>query len=306
MKHDTPSATAILIAQSLVFVSRDPRYRSLMPTDMVPLSRAFLRAVLAPWQVGALEFFGGLAPARWLVRLIERFSVPGMIGHYIVRKRRLEDIVAASAQRYCGLGQLVILGAGFDTLGTRMASSRPDLRVYELDHPATSAAKLRAFASKFAALPANLELIPVDLAVSDPLTILRTASEFSFAASTLFIAEGVFMYLELEAVGRTLDILHEFAPGRAGFAFTYMLPSADDGRPAFRGQDRRVDRWLGRQREAFVWGATPDALDAFLAQRGLKPLEHTDGARLRDAYLLNRGQSGIATAVGENIAWIER
>jgi methyltransferase (TIGR00027 family) len=306
MKQDTPSATAILIAKSLVFVAGDDRYRSVMPPDMVRLSRSFLRAVLVPWKVAAVEASGRLPLARWVVRLIERLSVPGMIGHYIVRKRRLEDIVQATAQRYSGLRQLVIMGAGLDTLGTRMAMSRPDLRVYEIDHPATSAAKLRAFTSRFAALPPNLTLLPVDLAVVDPRTVLKSTEGFSFIDQTLFIAEGVFMYLTLEAVGRALDILFDFPQAHAAFAFTYMLPSEGDGRPAFRNQNRWVDRWLGRQREPFVWGATPDTLDAFVAKRGLKPLGHTDAAQLRQAYLTTAAQNEIPTAVGENIAWIER
>jgi len=306
MKRDSPSATAILIAKSLVFVSGDERYRSVMPAGAGALSRSFLQAVVPAWRIAAIEALGRFPPARWIVSLVERLSVPGMIGHYILRKRRLEDIVQATADRYGGLQQLVIMGAGLDTLGTRAAASRHDLRVYEIDHPATSTAKRRAFAAGFVSLPSNLALLPIDLAAADPRTVLQSVEGFSFSATTLFIAEGVFMYLPLDGVGRALDVLLEFAPSRAAFAFTYMLPAEDGSRPAFRGQSPWVDRWLGLQREPFVWGSTPDELDAFVAQRGLSSIGHTDAAQLRHTYLKTSEQRRIKSAVGENIAWIER
>jgi methyltransferase (TIGR00027 family) len=305
MKHDTPSATAILIAKSLVFVSGDVRYRSIMPSGMVEISRAFLLAVLAHWQISMLEIFGRFPPARWLVRLIESKSVPGMIGHYIVRKRRLEDLVAESSRHQGQLEQLVILGAGFDTLGTRTAQSKLGLRVYELDHPATSAAKQHAFARGYVTQPRNLSLLAVDLSKSDLRRILSSVNGFSFTAKTLFIAEGVFMYLTLDNVGRTIDILNEFSAGHASFAFTYMLLSETDRRPSFRGQTHGVDRWLGRKSEPFIWGASPESLNEFILKRGLYPIEHIDAKQLRDAYLINDAMREISTAVGENITWIK-
>ena len=306
MKADTPSATAILIAKSLVFAAGDARYRALMPREMVELSRAFLAGAVS---ASAVKVFGGLGrlpPARWLVRLIERTSVPGMIGHYILRKRRFEELVGATAARFGGLDQLVIMGAGLDPLGTRMARARPDLRVYEMDHPATSAAKKSAFTRGFTALPHNLTQLAVDLGAVDPRTVLRATRGFSFEVRTLFIAEGVFMYLTLEAVGRTLDILLDFPETSAAFAFTYMSSSDQSGRPAFVGQKRSVDRWLGRQREPFVWGATPAMLDEFIRERKLRSLAHADAASLRAAYLTTGSLQSVATAVGENIAWVER
>src|SRR5689334_12859368 len=53
------------------------------------------------------------------------------------RHRFADDIVTAAAQR--GARQLVILGAGLDTSAYR--NRRDELRVFEVDHPATQAWK---------------------------------------------------------------------------------------------------------------------------------------------------------------------
>ena len=57
----------------------------------------------------------------------------------MMRKRWIESRVRAAIAD--GASQLVVLGAGFDTLGVRLAVERPDFRVVEIDHPATLAVK---------------------------------------------------------------------------------------------------------------------------------------------------------------------
>lgn len=284
----------------------DSDYRSLMPAEMVTCSRGFLAAATSWTTVNLVAALGRLPMVRWVVHWAQAFSVPGMVGHYLVRKRCLEDLVEELAESIGGLDQLVIIGAGLDSLGLRTAHKTPQRRVFELDHPATLAVKQRAFTAKFLAQPANLRLHPVDLRSTDLRATLRSLDDFSFAARTVFIAEGVFMYIDMLAVGRTLDVLFDFPEGSAAFAFTYMIPSQTDGRPAFRGQTHGVDRWLSRKQEPFVWAATPSSLDSFVRTRNLKSLGHADAAALRSRYLSSPGLETIPTATGENIAWVAR
>ena len=75
-----------------------------------------------------------------------------------VRSRYAEDIVEQQAGR--GVGQYVILGAGLDTFAYRHPDS--DLRVFEVDHPATQAWKQRRLADLGVAIPDNLVFVPVD------------------------------------------------------------------------------------------------------------------------------------------------
>ena len=68
----------------------------------------------------------------------------------MLRKRWIESRVRAKIA--AGASQVVVLGAGLDTLGVRLASERPDLRVVEIDHPATLAVKRSVVERKLGAV----------------------------------------------------------------------------------------------------------------------------------------------------------
>ena len=55
---------------------------------------------------------------------MERATHPGIVRHWMLRKKWIELRVRAAIAD--GADQVVVLGAGFDTLGVRMAVERPD------------------------------------------------------------------------------------------------------------------------------------------------------------------------------------
>ena len=133
MRADRPSTTARLIAAATVFLSRDPRYRDLVPPGAAELCARFV-------SVEAVS----RAPLSWAVWLAERATIPGLMLHFMLRKRFIEDSVRASLAAGCE--QVVVVGAGFDTLAARLAAEFPQARFIEIDHPATQAAKRLAIA----------------------------------------------------------------------------------------------------------------------------------------------------------------
>src|SRR6267142_5510956 len=131
MREDRPSSTSTLIAAATVFLARDARV-----SDLVP-------AGAAEWCACCLEALSSLKTAetlshptlRWAARLAERATIPGLLAHFMLRKRWVEE--AARAALADGIGQLVIVGAGFDTLAARLAPEFPKTKFIEVDHPAT-------------------------------------------------------------------------------------------------------------------------------------------------------------------------
>lgn len=136
MKEDSASSTALTIAAAMSFQARSPGARPLpaetralcdwLLANYSPLTRFLLDSFDKHW-------------GRSLVRTLEAASVPGIIAHYLARKGAIEAIAAEG-----NLRQLAVLGAGFDTLALRMAARHPERSVWELDHPATQAWKIRA------------------------------------------------------------------------------------------------------------------------------------------------------------------
>src|SRR5258708_30823061 len=77
-----------------------------------------------------------------------------------VRTRFAEDALAAAVGR--GVQQLVVLGAGLDTLAYRSALSER-LRIFEVYHPATHAWKRERIADSALSAPDSLTYAPADL-----------------------------------------------------------------------------------------------------------------------------------------------
>ncbi len=266
-----PSETARLIARSLVLLARDPAFAGLVPPDAAEASGWFLEGN-APTRAGRdarRERAKALAGRPWyraLTRLAERRTLPGIVAHYALRKRFLED-AARRALTDDGFTQVVVLGAGFDTLALRLAPKFPQTTFVEVDHPATQIAKQEALARHDAIWP-NLHFAPADLSRSRLASVLDGCPAYRPDAATLFVAEGLLMYLDAVIV----SALFRDAAGGASFprrfAFTFLEPDASGAAANFSPPSRFVDRWLRRRGEPFRWGVARSDLNGWLTARG--------------------------------------
>jgi methyltransferase (TIGR00027 family) len=137
------------------------------------------------------------------------------------RTRFAEDALAAGIQR--GVRQLVVLGAGLDTFAYRNAY--PELRVFEVDHPATQAWKRERLASASIEVPTSLTFAPVDFE-QKTLAEGLLAAGFEPSKRTFFTWLGVVVYLTSEAVWSTLRFIASLSGG-SHVAFDYSNPPAD-------------------------------------------------------------------------------
>ncbi|HUJ61509.1 MAG TPA: SAM-dependent methyltransferase [Kofleriaceae bacterium] len=119
-------------------------------------------------------------------------------------ERELADAVAR------GTRQLVVLGAGLDSFAYR--NPHADLRVFEVDHPATQAWKRERLAAAGIAVPPTLAFAPVDFA-RDALLDALAAVGFAASAPALVTWLGVVPYLEDAAIFATLAAIARWARG---------------------------------------------------------------------------------------------
>ncbi|MCV2367488.1 class I SAM-dependent methyltransferase [Roseateles oligotrophus] len=260
MRAQRASSTALVIAAAQVLARNDRRSAALVSEQAERYCRACLRAASSPWR--RLESQVGRASVRWLLKLVERLTLPGIVDHYLYRKRLLRRWADAAVG--CGCQQLVVLGAGFDTLALELAHLHPALRCIEIDHPATQAVKLRALrrlGESTALACAGSDLAHQQLAAA------LAAAGFEARRSTLFVAEGLSMYLPLERVLALLDLLRASCP-QASIAFSFMEPDAK-GRARFAGARPWLQAWLGLVGEPFRWSASRLEVAACLAQRAV-------------------------------------
>ncbi|HLI51329.1 MAG TPA: class I SAM-dependent methyltransferase [Thermomicrobiaceae bacterium] len=99
-----------------------------------------------------------------------------------------------------GIPQIVILGAGYDDRALRFPS--PGVRFFELDHPNTQQDKLRRLRQMRVDI-SNLRLIPADFAREDASDRLAEHGHDA-VQPTLFVCEGLLVYLERSSIERLL------------------------------------------------------------------------------------------------------
>jgi len=288
MRQKSPSDTATLIARSTLLCAKDAGLSALL----APGEEEFLRRILGGRASGG--WFGFAIDRSWACQalmLAERLLLGGIFTHYLARKRWIEKEVRRVLERE--VRQVVVLGAGYDTLACRLAGEFPGVSFVELDHPATQASKHAALAG----LP-NLHFVPVDLGTTMPADALAGCAGFDGSLPSIVVAEGLTMYFTESKVAAILRSAAAVAGIEGGVIFTFM-ELAEDGRLSFRGQCPLVDWWLRSRSEPFQWGCERRYLRAFLRSCGLKPDVVANHRDLRSRILAPRRAARLPLARGE-------
>jgi methyltransferase (TIGR00027 family) len=295
------SATARLIAAATV-MRHESRKHGAPPAAAAAWCERFLSTTRADrlllWSARSL-------PGRAWWRCAESFTVRGIVSHWMRRKREIDRLARQAAAE--GFTQLVVLGAGLDTLAFRLSQEGLYGRVLSVDHPATLGVVRAAMSRDAARSPAaidersaswGVELLALDLGRDDVCAALTAAPAFDPARATVIVIEGVLMYLPEPAVCSVLRSLAALPTPRLRLIASWMV--AEPGQPiGFRGQSRLVPAWLRRRREPMLWASTPSALPVFLDGLGwsntrLIDLAEHDAIDAADARGLRSEQLAIA------------
>lgn len=195
---------------------------------------------------------------------------------FAARARYAEDRVAAAVA--AGLRQAVILGAGLDTFAYR--NPHPDLRVFEVDHPATQAWKRQRLAGSGIDRPERLTFVPVDFE-TDTLSTRLDAAGFSRTDPAVFVWLGVVFYLTPDASRATLEyIAGQSAPVEVVFDYL-QLAGTEEERAQMRARAHRAAA-IG---EPWFSYFTPEDIAAQLRTLGFTDVEDRSAADLVAGYL---------------------
>ena len=262
MRKGRPSRTALKVALTIVTLGTKPGMEKVLPPGIAQASAELLvacgavRARTARW-----------AGFRQAVSVYEAFDwmLPGQFEAFAHRKAFFERQVRKSIG--AGASQILVLGAGYDTLGWRLAPEFPTVSFFEIEHPAT--ARLKAKGLAVMGMPKNLRLIAEDLGKQQLLHVLKANASWSMNTRTVILAEGLVMYLSPEAVSSLFCQAAALVNNGSRFAFSY-LPTGADGRPD-AGRWTGLMLWLQKAvGEPWTWSIRPAELSPFLESVGWK------------------------------------
>ena len=260
MRKDKPSRTAYKVALNVVTLGAKPEMNKFLPPGIVQATEKLL---VASGAAGARTV--RWARSRRMVSVYEAFDwmLPGQFEAFAHRKTFCERQVREGIDD--GATQILVLGAGYDTLGWRLAPEFSGMNFFEIDHPATALLKARGIESM--GRPKNLRLVAEDLGKRKLSDVLTTDKSWDQSAQTVIIAEGLVMYLSPEAVRDLFCQCAAFVGGGSRIAFSY-IPAGADGRPD-------AGRWTGLllylqkvAGEPWEWSIRPEELGQFLEETG--------------------------------------
>jgi methyltransferase (TIGR00027 family) len=197
-----------------------------------------------------------------------------------MRSRFAED----SARRAIAhsVRQMLVLGAGLDTFAYRLEQT-PDLRIFELDHPATQAEKRRRLAQAQIAEPAHVAYVAHDFE-DGSMTDALEAAGLDLDRRTFVIWLGVTPYLTEAALFTTLGELAGF-PGGAEVVFDYANPPHAIEDTTARDLHREMAERVAASGEPFRCYLDSDELHARARELGFSDIEDLDRAALVARYL---------------------
>ena len=200
----------------------------------------------------------------------------------VARSRFAEDELTRGVVE--GVTQYVLLGAGLDTFAHR--NPYPELRVFEVDHPATQLWKRELLQANAVPSPKRLTYCPVDFE-SQSLSERLAAAGFDSRVPTFFAWLGVVPYLTLDAF-RTTTAFIASQPTGSGLVFDYGQPRSALPFLERLAQDSLAER-VQLAGEPFQLFFTPEEVATEL--KAFRSLEDLGSAELNARYFTGRSDN---------------
>lgn len=204
---------------------------------------------------------------------------PGLANSIRARVRYFDDFIKSSISD--GLQQLVILGAGYDTRAYRI-EGLSKIKVFEVDHPGTQVEKIGKIEKIFGNLPEHVIYVPVDFE-SEDLGSKLLEKGYSKSQKTLFVMEGLVMYIPPKAVDGTLLFISKNSGGGSAIIFDYYSQSTVDGTSKSESA-RNIKEFVADQGEPLQFGIEEEMVERFLAERGFSQIHSVTSEDYKKAY----------------------
>jgi len=235
----------------------------------------YARQFIPTWMYHILGFFIKSGYAEW--------HGPGVNGFLVVRDRYIDDVLIRFLEE--GLEQLVILGAGYDSRSYRF-DLPGKMKTFEVDHPITQLDKLKKVQTIFGKLPEHVSYVAIDFN-TQTLQELLSAAEYDAQLKTLFIWQGVSMYLTNEAVDATLRFVVNHSGSGSAIVFDYLYRAVLDG---IQRQQEVVN--MRRHRfmtgEELTFGISAGEVEAFLKTRDFRQAIDVNVDYLKTTYFTGK------------------
>lgn len=211
---------------------------------------------------------------------------PGLSSSIMARVRYFDDFTKKSIEE--GIEQVVIMGAGYDTRAYRIEELK-DIKVFEVDHPGTQSFKIQKIGEIFGSLPDHVVYVPVDFE-KDTLGQKLLDNGYDSSKKTLFIMEGLIMYIPPKAVAKTLLFIVENSGKGSHVIFDYYPESVVDGTCKLE-IGTNIRNHVAEQGEPLQFGIKEEKIEDFLTEFGFSRVQNVTSEDYKDLYFHGKNEN---------------
>nr|NJM03940.1 SAM-dependent methyltransferase [Desulfobacula sp.] len=221
----------------------------------------------------------------WVRRFFMRVMAPKGIYEYTIARTKYMDGVYQEALAK-GFDQILIFGAGFDTRALRFERESGHTRIFEVDAAVTQAAKLGRYKEKGIEVPARVCFIAMDFDRESLVDKLEAAG-FQKGGRTLFMMEGLLMYLDPASVKKTFQTICDCAGKGSELVFDYVRAEVFRNPQGIYG-GAEILKSTSKAGETWRFGMDEDQIALFLEPYGLTLMDHKNAEDLKKQYFTER------------------
>jgi methyltransferase (TIGR00027 family) len=211
---------------------------------------------------------------------MNKVAPSGIYEYVIARTKLLDEIFLDGLAKR--VYQIVLLGAGMDTRALRFASKNRGTKIIELDIEKTQRPKIEILNRKQVELPKELVFAAIDFNRQSLSDVLMNAG-YQMKKQSLFLWEGVTMYLNSDAVDGTLAFIRESSQKGSCVTFDYIIASVLRRENKFYGEKEIFDT-VSQAGEGWTFGIEEGEIGEYLTKRGFRMISHYTPSELEQRY----------------------
>jgi len=282
MEENKPSRTAGVIAAHRAMESLKPESQRIcydpFAASILPPGFTVIGEHDIPPET-ALELFKGI--------------VPGFHEHFLARTRYIDEYLQHFLKN--NLEQLVILGAGYDSRPYRFPELNSTIPIFEVDYPATQAYKIERLKEIIETLPPNVNYVSIDF-ITESLPTKLVEKGYNQNLKTLFIWEGVTMYIAAEAVDETLLFISKNESNGSAVIFDFTYADVVEG----KSEIFEAKQWFktaSESDEPLAFGIEQGKIEDFLEERGFCNVNCITNAFFKNNYFTGINKDMSSTPI---------
>jgi methyltransferase, putative, TIGR00027 family len=195
-------------------------------------------------------------------------AIPKGMFEYVISRTKYFDSVFIEAVKQ-NIGQIVFLGAGFDSRPYRFNELLDNTKIFEVDTEATQKYKKALLTNSFK----NIEYVSNNFEDDNLFDKLRKHG-YKHTDKTLFLWEGVTFYLTKETVFKMLKDIRKNSASRSMICFDFQT---------IKSIEELIK--TGLKEESIKFGVEEGKINEFVSLNGYKIIEHLNSKAIEQRFM---------------------